>query len=121
MEVIGITKAAKRSGLTRAQIVYIEHRGYLGVVSKERDLRRFSEAQVTTLTKIASCRAVGLSLEDATAIASTGSRLTPDEMTRLYVIVARKARSIRREVEAWEYVFSLIQAARSNNDGEKAA
>lgn len=73
------------------------------------------------LLRIASCRAVGLGLDEATAIAGTGAVLTAAELTRLYGIVATKARLIRREVEAWEYVFGLLQAARSAEEEVAAA
>jgi DNA-binding transcriptional MerR regulator len=121
MESAGISKVAQRSGLTREQIVYIERRGYLGLVTRERGFRRFSEAQVVKLLRIASCRALGLRLDEATAIAGTGAPLTAAELTRLYGIVATKVSLIRREVEAWEYVFGLLQAARTAEGGEVAA
>jgi DNA-binding transcriptional MerR regulator len=122
VEGIGIVKAAKRTGLTREQIVYIERRGYLGAVARDPDgTRRFSEAQLCKLEKIGACRTAGLRLDEASAIASTGFRPSHDELVRLYKIAARKAGAIRRELEAWEYVFSLIQAARDPDAGSPAA
>jgi DNA-binding transcriptional MerR regulator len=120
MDGIGIVKVAKRTGLRREQIVYIERCGYLGAVARSQGLRRFSEAQVCKLEKIATCRAAGLRLDEASSIAGSGVPPTSQERTRLYAIVATKASAIRRELEAWQYVFSLLQAT-PNDDGSNAA
>lgn len=121
MDTVGIFTVMRRTGLRRTQIVYLEQRGDLGVVTREKGRRRFSPAQVAKLEKIAACRAAGLRLDEASVIAGTGAPVGPEHLARLHSVVASKARAIRRELAGWEYVFSLIQAADRDGDGQTAA
>lgn len=107
---IGIGEAARRSGLKRKAIVYIEERGYLGAVARDRNLRSYTELQVRTLERIASGRLVGLRLDEAALLAERDGVPSQVELTRLCLVTSAKATEIEREVRAWIYLFSEIRA-----------
>jgi len=107
----GIVEAARRSGLTREQIVYIEERGFVGAVARVRELRRFTESQIAKLERIAAGRRVGMRLDEANLVASTGYRPSANELRRLQDVARAKAAAIRRDLEAWEYVTAIMISA----------
>ena len=110
MKGIGIGEAARRSGLKRKAIVYIEERGYLGAVARDRNLRSYTELQVRTLERIGSGRLVGLRLDEAALLASGDTARSQPELTRLCLVTAAKATEIERQVRAWIYLFTEIRA-----------
>lgn len=115
---IGIGEAARRSGLKTKQIVYIDERGYLGPVARERNLRAFSELQVRRLERIAAFRLMGLRLDEAGPIAAEENAPSQADLARLCVVAAEKASEIERDVRAWIYVFSRIRAVLEQTNPE---
>jgi len=110
MKGIGIGEAARRSGLKRKQIVYIEERGFLGAVARDRNLRSYTELQVRKLERIAAGRLMGLRLDEAALLADGDGRRSQVELARLCLVTSAKATEIERQVRAWIYLFSEIRA-----------
>jgi len=110
MKGIGIGEAARRSGLKRKQIVYIEERGFLGAVARDRNLRSYTELQVRKLERIASGRLMGLRLDEAALLADRDRVRSQVDLARLCLVTSAKATEIEREVRAWIYLFSEIRA-----------
>jgi DNA-binding transcriptional MerR regulator len=118
---VGIGEAAHRSGLKTKQIVYIDERGYLGPVARERNLRAFSELQVRRLERIAALRLMGLRLDEAGPLAAEDGVPSPADLARLCVVAAAKASEIERDIQAWTYVFSRIRAVLEQTNSTDAA
>lgn len=107
-EGIGIGDAARRSGFTREQIVYIDECAYLGEVRRVRETRRFSEEQVSLLERMSALRRLGIRLEDAAALAGARGSTLSGDVERLLAIASAKAGEIEQGLRAWIYLCSLI-------------
>jgi DNA-binding transcriptional MerR regulator len=105
---IGITEVVRRCGLTREQIVYLDERGLLGAVARQREARRFSEAQASWLDRYAALRSMGLSQDQAAAIATAQTITGRQELQTLCAVASTKAVEIQKVVAAWVYLCSLI-------------
>jgi DNA-binding transcriptional MerR regulator len=105
---IGITEVVRRSGLSREQIIYLDERGLLGAVARHREARRFSEAQASWLERYAALRRMGLSQDQAAAIATAQTITGSYELQTLCAIASTKAVEIQQVVAAWVYLCTLI-------------
>ena len=65
-----LKEVMRRTGLTRMQLRYLESRGLLGHIARSDDRRVFSERQVAMLELLARFRALGASLDEASALAN---------------------------------------------------
>ena len=65
-----LKEVMRRTGLTRMQLRYLESRGLLGHLARSDDRRLFSERQVAMLELLARFRALGASLDEASALAN---------------------------------------------------
>lgn len=117
----GIAYAMKRSGLTREQIYYVEQRGYLGVVARQGQARRYTDAQVETLERIASCRRMGLRLDEAGPIANAELTGNAADVERLKALAIAKIRQIDDEVTALVYILTVIHELTSASLAPRAA
>lgn len=70
MKGCGLKEAARRTGLTRRQLRYLEERGHLGFVARSDGRTVYAPEQVTLLEHIARLRALGASLDEAAQIAA---------------------------------------------------
>ena len=108
MDGIGISEVVRRSGLTREQVIYLEERDLLGTVARHRDARRYSEVQASWLDRYAMLRRIGLTQDQAAAIASAQTVTGGPELQTLCAIASSKAVEIQKVVAAWVYLCSLI-------------
>jgi DNA-binding transcriptional MerR regulator len=117
---ISIGEAARRSGLKRDQIIYIERRGYLGAVLRRRDARLFTEAQVTKLQRIAALRSMGLGLAEAAPMFGGLDGHSRAEREQLWSLAVDKAAQIERDLAAWIYVLAMLRAGHGGSDEDAA-
>jgi DNA-binding transcriptional MerR regulator len=106
---ISIGEAARRSGLKRDQIIYIERCGYLGAVGRRGAARIFTEAQVTKLERIAALRIMGLRLAQSVPMFGDADVQGSAERERLWSLALDKAASIERDLAAWIYVLTMLR------------
>ena len=111
----------KRSGLTREQIYYVEQRGFLGVVARKGQARQYTDAQVEKLERIASCRRMGLRLDEAGPIASAELSGNAADVDRLKALAIAKIRQIDDEVSALIYILTVIHEITSARLTPRAA
>ena len=103
----GVAEAMKRSGLTRDQIYYLEERGYLGEVRRQGSARRYTEAQFAQLGRIGAGRKLGLRLDEAVPFASDSGG-DPAHADRLCRLALAKMREINAEIDALDYILTVI-------------
>lgn len=120
MSEVSIAEAARRSGLTRDQIIYIERQGYLGAVVRRRSTRYFTEAQVRTLARVAALRRIGMRLPEAAPLLGDRIGASVEDRQRLWVLAQQKAIQLQRDLDAWTYVTSLLHATPGDRDPDAA-
>ena len=110
MDDLGLVETGRRTGLTKHQLRYYERRGLLGPVARsDGGQRRYSAVQVRLLEGIGKLRALGVSPEEAAALAGDGVPGAPQvHSERLAGLIRQSVEEMRVSAQASLLLFELL-------------